>query len=198
MRYDLSLIQDWVSPKSRVLDLGCGDGALLEALRDQQQVNGLGVEIDADNINNCLRRGLNVIEHDLNRGLGNFRDNSFDAVIMAQSLQALDNPREAVLEMLRVGRECIVAFPNFGNAHNRIQVLLQGRMPVSEHLPYNWYDTPNIHFFTIRDFEQLCLDEGIAIRNRAMFNASDSPSFLARLWPNMFATTAIYHISRQA
>ncbi|MET0378004.1 MAG: methionine biosynthesis protein MetW, partial [Spongiibacteraceae bacterium] len=115
MRQDLTLIQDWIKPQSRVLDLGCGDGALLEILRDQKQVDGLGVEIDGDDITHCLARGINVIEQDLNQSLGNFKTGSFDVVVMALALQALRAPDHVLDEMLRIGREGIVTFPNFGH-----------------------------------------------------------------------------------
>jgi methionine biosynthesis protein MetW len=196
MRVDLDLIQSRVKPKARVLDLGCGDGALLHALRETKAVNGLGIEIDPDRINQCLRLGVNVIEQDLNQGLGNLSDDSFDVVVMAHSLQTLRNPRLAIADMLRVGRECVVTFPNFGHWHNRLQMNYLGRMPQTKRLPYNWYDTPNIHFFTIQDFEVLLQEMGVNVLDRQVLGASDSSSRLAKVWPNLFADTAIYHISK--
>lgn len=196
MRVDLDLIQGWVKPEARVLDLGCGDGALLHALRETKGVNGLGIEIDPDRINQCLRLGVNVIEQDLNQGLSNLSDDSFDVVVMAHSLQTLRNPRLAIADMLRVGRECVVTFPNFGHWHNRLQINYLGRMPQTKRLPYNWYDTPNIHFFTIQDFEVLLQEMGVNVLDRQVLGASDSSSRLAKIWPNLFADTAIYHISK--
>lgn len=195
MRVDLDLIQGWIAPSARVLDLGCGDGALLEALRDGKNVDGLGVEIDAERIRQCLQRGLNVVEQDINQGLGNLQDQSFDMVVMAHSLQTLRNPRKAISEMLRVGRECVVTFPNFGHWQNRLQIGLGGRMPQTKRLPYHWYDTPNIHFFTIADFDALLREMQVEVRDRHLL-ANDKQSLLSRALPNLFADTAVYHICR--
>lgn len=196
MRLDLTLLQEWIRPNSRVLDLGCGDGWLLQALRDNRQVDGLGVEIDPEQINRCLRRGLNVIEQDLNQGLSNFGTDSFDVVVMAHALQTLRYPHRVIDEMLRIGRECLVTFPNFGHWRNRLYLARRGRMPISRFLPYTWYDTPNIHFFTVRDFEDLCSEKGITVLNRAVINADNAQSRTSARWPNLFGVTAVYHISK--
>jgi methionine biosynthesis protein MetW len=196
MRLDLTLIQDWIKPRARVLDLGCGDGTLLGMLRDHKQVDGLGVEIDADDITRCVARGIAVIEQDLNESLANFDSGSFDVVVMTLALQALKSPDRVLDEMLRIGRESIVAFPNFGHWRCRWYIGTRGRMPVSKTLPYQWYDTPNIHLCTIRDFEALCVGRGIRIRHRAVLGAGDSESVGARLLPNLFGVTAIYHLAR--
>lgn len=196
MRLDLTLIQNWIAPRSRVLDLGCGDGALLEILRDQKAVEGLGVEIEADDITHCLARGINVIEQNLNESLGNFETASFDVVVMTLALQALQQPDQVLDEMLRIGREGIVTFPNFGHWRCRWYIGTRGRMPVSESLPYQWYDTPNIHLCTVDDFEALCAERGFRINHRAVVGADNRQSFGARLWPNLFGVTAVYHISR--
>lgn len=196
MRLDLTLLQEWIQPNSRVLDLGCGDGWLLRALRDNRQVDGLGVEIDPEQINRCLRRGLNVIEQDLNQGLSNFGTDSFDVVVMAHALQTLRYPHRVIDEMLRIGRECLVTFPNFGHWRNRLYLARRGRMPISRFLPYTWYDTPNIHFFTVRDFEDLCREKGITVLNRAVINADNAQSRTSARWPNLFGVTAVYHISK--
>jgi len=196
MRFDLALIQRWIKPGTRVLDLGCGDGTLLEALRDQRNVDGLGVEIDADNITACVARGINVIEQDLNESLANFETHSFDTVVMTLALQALRYPHRVLDEMLRIGQECVVTFPNFGHWRCRWYLGSRGRMPVSKFLPYTWYDTPNIHFCTVDDFEKLCAELDIRILDRAMVGADNQQSPLARLWPNLFGVTAIYHITR--
>lgn len=196
MRFDLTLIQNWIENRARVLDLGCGDGTLLASLRDNKQVDGLGVEIDAEDIAHCIARGINVIEQDLNASLENFRSASFDAVVMTLALQALRYPHRVLDEMLRIGREGIVTFPNFGHWRARSYLITRGRMPVSKFLPYTWYDTPNIHFCTVNDFEALCAEKNIRILNRAMIGGGDSQSALARLWPNLFAVTAVYHIGR--
>jgi methionine biosynthesis protein MetW len=156
MRFDLKIIQNWIVQNSRILDLGCGDGTLLERLRDEKGAQGYGLEIGADEISACIAKGLNVIEQDLDRGLGNFADNSFDTVMMTQALQTMTYPHKVLDEMLRVGKECIVTFPNFGHWKARLHLLIHGRMPVSDLLPWEWYDTPNIHFCTCKDFEDLC------------------------------------------
>ena len=196
MRLDLKLIPKWVATNSRVLDLGCGDGLLLQTLTSEKQVTALGVEIDAEPITRCISRGLNVVEQDLNQGLGNFHDNSFDTVIMAHALQTMRNPHLVLDEMLRVGRECIVTFPNFGHWRCRFHLGLRGHMPVSKFLPYSWFDTPNIHFCTVTDFEKLCADKHIRILNRAVVGNQDKRSKFADWWPNLFGVTAVYRISK--
>lgn len=196
MRFELTLLQNWIERGARVLDLGCGDGTLLAALRDNKQVEGLGVEIEADDITHCIARGISVVEQDLNASLGNFRNGSFDVVVMTLALQALRYPHRVLDEMLRIGSSGIVTFPNFGHWRARWYLLSRGRMPVSKFLPYAWYDTPNIHFCTVRDFEALCAEQGITILGRAMIGGGNSQGWLASLWPNLFAVTAVYHISR--
>lgn len=196
MRLDLSHIQRWIDPGSRVLDLGCAGGEFLQTLRDQRQVRGTGIEIDQDNISEAIGRGLNIIEQDMDRGLDNFPDQSFDTVVLAHALQAVHYPDRVLEEMLRIGRQGIVTFPNFGHWRCRIFLGVQGRMPVSSFMPYTWYNTPNIHFCTVRDFEALCRDRGIRILARDVVGNTDREPMLANTWPNMFATTAIYHITR--
>ena len=156
LRDDLRIIQQWVKPSSQVLDLGCGEGQLLSYLQANKQVNGYGLEINPDKITACIRNGVNVLEQNLDDGLSNFADDSMDTVIMTQALQVVRRPDELLEEMLRIGKEAIVTFPNFGFWKTRFYLLLKGRMPMSETLPYNWYDTPNIHMCTFRDFEILC------------------------------------------
>jgi methionine biosynthesis protein MetW len=196
MRFDLALIQNWIKPRSRVLDLGCGDGTLLAALRDHRQVAGLGVEIEPDDITRCIANGIDVVEQDLNASLANFQSGSFDVVVMTLALQALQYPHLVLDEMLRIGNECIVTFPNFGHWRARGYLILRGRMPISKFLPYTWYDTPNIHFCTVSDFEVLCREKNIRILDRAVVGAGNDQSWIARLWPNLFGVTAVYHISR--
>lgn len=196
MRFDLDLIQEWIAPQNRVLDLGCGDGTLLESLREHKQVNSVGIEIDPEKFNLCIEKGLNVIEQDLDDGLGNFADKSFDVVVMTQTLQAMHHPDKVLEEMLRVGHQGIVAFPNFGHWFCRYHLGMKGRMPVSGYMPYYWYNTPNIHFCTVNDFENLCRERNIRIVNKAMTNSAGKLTGLTRFWPNLFATTAIYHLSR--
>lgn len=196
MRFDLQMIPRWITPGARVLDLGCGDGALLTKLAADKQADGLGIEIDPGHIRQCLASGLNVVEQDLNNGLSNFGDHSFDIVIMAHALQTLRQPHLVIDEMLRVGKECIVTFPNFGHWSCRLYLTKNGRMPVSRFMPYSWYDTPNIHFCTVRDFEALCHDNNIRIIDKAVVGHDYSESLLGNLLPNLFGVTAVYHISR--
>jgi len=196
MRIDLNEIQHWIKQGSRILDLGCGDGTLLKFLIDNKQVEGYGLEIDAAQINLCIDKGINVIEQNLDRGLGNIADNSFDTVLMTQALQTLHFPHLVLDEMLRVGKECIVTFPNFGHWKARFHLATHGRMPVSDLLPYEWYDTPNIHFCTFKDFEVLCREKNIKVINRQVVN-EQSGQLLKDVMPNLFGETAIYHLRKQ-
>ena len=201
MRMDYQLAERWIAPSSHILDLGCGNGELLAHLQQQLGVSGYGLEIDEDKINEAIAKGLSVVEQDLNDGLERFADNSFDTVVMARALQAVKNPDELLLDMLRVGREAVITFPNFAHWQNRLHLGLKGMMPVSEALPYEWYNTPNIHLCTFKDFEQLCAKHGIRILNR--FAVSDSEkgyaplmTALIRQAPNLLADVAIYRVTK--
>ena len=196
MRLDLRHIQRWIAPGSRVLDLGCGNGEFLEFLRDQRQVRGTGLEIDDSNITAAISRGLNIVEQNMDLVLSNFPDQSFDTVVMAHALQVLHYPDRVLEEMLRIGRECIVTFPNFAHWRCRLHLGTRGRMPVSKFMPHTWYNTPNIHFCTVKDFEALCYEKGIRILARDVVGNTERQPVLASNWPNLFATTAIYHITR--
>lgn len=196
MRLDHDIIQAFVPGNSRVLDLGCGDGSLLATLIKHKSASGLGVEIDAQKFTSCLAKGISVIDQNLDDGLANFEDQSFDVVIMSQTLQALSRPDQVLDEMLRVGREGIVAFPNFGHWRPRLHLITQGRMPVSELMPYEWFDTPNIHFCTVKDFEVLCKEKGFKILHKELTDGVNRLSGLFSAMPNLFASTAIYHLSR--
>ncbi len=195
MRIDLNEIQHWIQQGSRILDLGCGDGTLLKFLIDTKQVQGYGLEIDPAQINICIDKGLNVIEQNLDRGLGNFADKSFDTVLLTQALQTLHFPHLVLDEMLRVGKECIVTFPNFGHWKARFYLATRGRMPVSDLLPYEWYNTPNIHFCTFKDFEVLCRERNIKVIHRQVVN-EQSGQTLKDFMPNLFGETAIYHLRK--
>ncbi len=196
MNQDFSFITQWITPESKVLDLGCGDGSLLLDLQRQHGILGYGLEIDPDSINQCISNGINVIEQDLNKGLTNFTDGSFDTVVMTQALQAMRFPHLVLDEMLRIGRQCIITFPNFGYWRTRAYLNFRGRMPVTKQLAYQWYDTPNIHFFTYKDFEALCNERQIKIVHRQCLAESFVDKKLKALWPNLFTQTAVYHLSR--
>jgi methionine biosynthesis protein MetW len=188
-RQDFAIISNWVSFGSKVLDLGCGDGKLLQFLRLSLEVKGYGVEKDDANWLACMENGSNVIQMDLEDGLSGFEDQSFDTVILSQTLQAMHNTEEIVQEMLRVGREVIVTFPNFGYWRNRLQIS-NGRMPVSKTLPYQWYDTPNVHLCTINDFDQFCKNHKISILERCVITNSQTVHFM----PNLLGNLAMYRL----
>lgn len=196
MRLDLLTLEAWIKPEAKVLDLGCGDGTLLAELKEKKQVKGYGIEINADHIVECMRKKVNVIEQNLDDGLSNFQDQSFDTVVMTQALQAVRYPDKVIEEMLRIGKECIITFPNFGHWRCRLYLALKGRMPISKTLPYTWYNTPNIHLCTFRDFEALCHRKNIYILNRLVVDSADNDNPFIRWFPNLFGETAIYHISR--
>jgi methionine biosynthesis protein MetW len=196
MRFPNQLVQPWIEPGSRVLDLGCGDGRLLRQLHENIDIRGYGIENDDFNITASIDQGINIIEQDLDKGLSNFADNSFDTVIMTQTLQAVRYPHLVIDEMLRVGKQCIVAFPNFGNWRSRWYLNTQGKMPISKFMPYTWYDTPNIHFCTVADFETLCEQKNIDLVNRCFVDHMNNTGPLSKSWPNMFAVTAIYRITK--
>lgn len=195
-RADYDILQQWIRPSSRVLDLACGDGTLLKNLSQSKQVQGYGIENDRELIIAGLNNGVNVIEQNLNDGLSDFTDNSFDTVIMTQALQVMSRPDQVLEEMLRVGKECIVTFPNFGNWRARWHLTIVGRMPVTKQLDYQWYNTPNIHFCTVRDFEILCQEKGIRILNSVMVSEQFPDRSLKQVCPNTFAETAIYLLSK--
>jgi len=195
-RVDFDVIEAWVTPHSRVLDLGCGDGTLLARLRDQKQVSGYGVEINVNNIITSIEKGVSVIQADLDTGLRDFETDSVDYVVLSQTLQAMHYPHFVLREMLRVGREAIVSFPNIGHWLARLQLGVSGRMPRTPSLPYNWYNTPNIHLHTLRDFESLCEKEDIEILERRVLDRHGRSGLLDRNLPNLFGATAMYRIQR--
>jgi len=166
VRIELAGLESWVPENSRVLDLACGDGTLMRHLMENRGVSGYGLEIDSEQISKCMQLGINVIEKELVRDLDEFPTNSFDVVIMTQALQVMRFPDVILEEMLRVGRECIVTFPNFGQLRARSYLALHGRMPKTRSLPYEWYNTPNIHLCTISDFVAHCRKSGYRILNQ--------------------------------
>jgi methionine biosynthesis protein MetW len=190
VRPDLDAIVHWVTPGARVLDLGCGDGQLVRTLWEARQAPGYGVEIDDASVLACVANDVNVLQVDLESGLSLFGDGSFDSVILSETLQTIRRTEFLMREMLRVGREAIVSFPNFGHWSARLQVAM-GRMPVSAALPYEWYETPNVHHCTISDFEDLCRRLGIRIRERLALHNGRPVTWL----PNLLGSLAVYRCS---
>jgi methionine biosynthesis protein MetW len=190
-RPDFAAIAAWIPKGASVLDLGCGDGSLLRFLRDTREVRGYGVEISDANIVACIKNGVNVIQGDLDSGLSGFETLSFDYVILSQTLQATRHTEALVQEILRVGRAGIVSFPNFGYWRNRLKIL-RGNMPVSRELPYQWYDTPNVHLCTLHDFEDFCAIQKVQVLNRRVMTGGSEVKVL----PNLFGSTAVYRFQR--
>jgi len=190
-RPDFVAIAKWIQPNAKVLDLGCGDGSLLHHLQEARGVTGYGMEIDDAKVLACVKSGVNVLQNDFESGLSGFEDGSFDYVILSQTLQAIRHTERVVNEMLRVGRQGIVTFPNFGYWRPRLQVLA-GNMPVSKALPYEWYDTPNIHLFTIDDFEKFCAAQGIRILERNVMVDGRPVAWM----PNLRGSLAVYRFDR--
>lgn len=171
-RVDHLLIAEMVAPGSRVIDVGCGDGALLQLLSDKNNVDGRGVELTREKVNACVARGLSVIQGDADRDLSDYPDQAFDYAILSLTIQATRNPRAVLQNLLRIGRRAIVSFPNFGHWEIRTALLMGGRMPVTHNLPETWYESPNAHLCTIRDFADLCEDIGASVEQAVAFNAS--------------------------
>ena len=184
-------ITRWVAQGARVLDLGCGDGRLLKRLWQAKLAPGYGVEIDDAHVLQCIRNDVNVLQMDLEDGLAAFGDRSFDYVILSETLQAIHRQEPLLKEMLRVGREAIVSFPNFGYWKARIQLTFAGHMPVSKELPYQWYDTPNVHHCTLVDFEALCAKLGFRVLERVVLRNGGTVGFL----PNLLGALALYRVS---
>lgn len=191
-RYDFELISSWIPEGARVLDLGCGDGVLMAGLAATRGVKGYGVEIDPTGVLASLANGVDVIQLDLETGLAEFEDNAFDFVILSQTLQAMKNTEHILKEMLRVGREGIVTFPNFGYWRHRLDILA-GHMPVSKTLPHKWYDTPNIHLCTVKDFEDLCAKAGADILDERVITGGRQVHAL----PNLRGELAVFRFRRK-
>ncbi len=191
MRSDFSAIAKWIDPNSQVLDVGCGDGSLLEHLKKTKNAHVYGVELADDKVLACACKNLNVIQQNLEGGLALFEDNSFDTVILSQTLQTIHQTARILSEIARVGKECVVSFPNFGHWSHRAAVI-SGRMPVSKSLPYQWYDTPNVRVLTIADFEALAPAVGLKLLDRVVLHEGEIIQFL----PNLRGSLAIYRARR--
>ena len=195
-RIDHSIILDLVPEGTKVLDLGCGDGSLLEKLVGRKGVVGRGIEISEEGVRACIAKGLTVLHGDIDEGLRDYPDGSFDYVILNQTLQAAKKPDVVLTEMLRVGKKGIVGFPNFAYWKLRLYLLLYGRMPKTEFLPFEWYDTPNIHFCSIVDFTEYCRANGVRIERKAYLSTDHGGRVLKGWRPNLFAENAVYLLSR--
>ena len=192
-RKDFEAISNWIQPDSTVLDLGCGDGSLLVNLQETRNIVGYGIENDGAGILQCVANGVNVIQSNLESGLKEIDDGAFDYVILSQTLQAMKRTEAVIDEMLRVGREAIVTFPNFGYWRHRWQIL-NGRMPVSENLPYQWYDTPNVHMCTVADFDAFCARKNLRVLSRLVMNHDREQPVL----PNLLGTLALYRLEKKS
>jgi methionine biosynthesis protein MetW len=190
LRIDLQQIADWIPAGARVLDLGCGDGTLLAYLQAQKSCSGYGVEIDDSNVLACVRNGVHVVQQNLEAGLALFTDQSFDVVVLSQTLQAMHNTETILRELARVGSEGIVSFPNFGHWRHIVSIAC-GHMPVSRQMPYQWYNTPNIHLCTLKDFEDLATRARLRIQDCAFYDGGEPVSLL----PNLRSTLALYRFS---
>jgi methionine biosynthesis protein MetW len=190
------IIESWITDNSKVIDFGCGDGSLLQFLINNKNVNGYGVEIDHEKIQQCVEKGLSVIEQDIDEGIQDFVSSNFDFAIMASSIQCLKNPHIALGRMLDLSKQCVVTLPNLGYWRCRLN-LLSGKMPVTPNLPSSWYETDNLHLCTIKDFEKLCADKGFVVNKKIFLNGQGKKGSLASLFPNIFSSEGVYLLERK-
>ena len=192
-RSDLYKIMDLIPKKARILDLGCGDGTLLNLLIEQKNIKGTGIEYSQNKIIECVKKGVPVVHGNLNDGLDEFQDNTFDFVILSRTLQSVNRPDQLLSAMARIGKKVIISFINMGFFKSRCQLMFSGKMPITKTLPYTWYNTPNTHLATIKDFQYLCSELNLYIVNKIpLGNKINLP---ARLWPNMFSSTCVFTIT---
>ncbi|MGH6967867.1 MAG: methionine biosynthesis protein MetW [Stellaceae bacterium] len=194
IRGDLRLVGAMIEPETRVLDIGCGDGELLYYLVHSKGVDGRGMELSQSGVNSCVRHGLSVIQGDADNDLEDYPSDAFDYVVLSQTLQATRQPRDVLLNLVRIGRHAIVSFPNFGHWRIRLGLLIAGRLPSTSLLPYPWYETPNIHLCTIRDFALLCRDEGIRVERSVSLDRFGRP--YTRALANLMAEQGLFLLSR--
>ena len=192
-RKDFDLITEWVEPDSRILDLGCGDGSLLRLLNKKRNTSGYGVDTSIDKIIKSIDNTINIINADINDHMDFFKDKSFDYVILAQSLQVVDNPVSLIKEMLRIGNEVIISFPNMGYWRSRLYLFFRGEMPVTSELPFSWHSTPNIHLCTIKDFKKMCMSNKFRIKDEVINNLNGK-NISSSLFNNLIGTSAIFRI----
>jgi len=196
-RVDLLLIAEMVKPGSRVLDIGCGDGTLLRILADKHGVDGRGIELSQAGVNSCVAQGLSVIQGDADADLAYYPDLAFDYAILSQTIQATYNPRQVLEQLLRIGKHAVVSFPNFGHWRVRAQLMFGGHMPRTDNLPERWYDTPNIHLCTIKDFLAACEDMGVKVERAIALNAYGTKLVAMPLFAqNLFGEQAVFLLSR--
>ena len=193
-RKDLLLIGSWIKPNTKVLDLGCGDGELLRILKQEKNISGYGIDNDINNIKLSLKKDVNVLQIDLDNELEDFGFECFDYVVLAQSLQVIKDPNKLLKQMLKIGKEIIISFPNMGHWSSRIQLLTSGIMPVTRNLPYAWYDTPNIHLCTIKDFLIFCEKNNFQILEQYITDNNQKCDLFTKLMPNFFGQIATFRI----
>ncbi|NIA17559.1 MAG: methionine biosynthesis protein MetW [Planctomycetes bacterium] len=195
IRVDYEAIESLIDSDSTVLDIGCGDGQLMSNLMADRNIRAQGIESDQNFVLDCVRRRVPVIQHDIEEGLGNYADKSYDYVLLSQTVQTIKNPEKVFNELLRVGRKVIVSFPNFANWRCRSQLFFGGRVPVTKQLPFSWYDTPNIHCLSLKDFDSFCKSLGVTIEKKIpLIKTRLNP---VRIMPNLLAEQVIYITSRE-